>query len=208
MAELMSSGVLGPALFKSLIRMVVGYGLSLGLGLSLGFLVARVPWVDQTAGTLVLSLQALPSLCWVPLAALWLGAGERAVLFIVVMGSFVSVVIATQVGIRNIPPLTLDAAKTLGARGIKLTLQVVLPAALPSMLTGMKLAWAFAWRSLLGAEMLLRTGLGSLLVGGQEQGDMAQVVAIMLAILLVGVGVDQGFNYWERRVRRIWGYSP
>lgn len=155
----------------------------------------------------MLGLQVLPSICWLPLAILWFGLSEQAIQFVVIMGAFLSIAIATDGGIRNIPPIYLRAAKTMGIKGLDLYRRVVLPAALPSIVTGMKLGWSFAWRSLMAGELIfVSIGLGHLLQTGRELNDMAQVVAVMMVIAGVGLAFDQLiFAQLERRIRHQWG---
>jgi NitT/TauT family transport system permease protein len=191
----------------SLRRLVVGYAIATAIGLVSGVLIARIRWMKETIGALMMGLQALPSICWLPLALLWFGLSEKAILFVVVMGAVLSIAQATDDGVRNTPPLYTRAARTLGARGWQLYTLVIFPAALPSIVTGMKLGWSFAWRSLMAGELLYTLpGLGNLLMMGRELNDMSQVVAVMVIIVALGLITDRlGFGVWERRVRRRWG---
>jgi NitT/TauT family transport system permease protein len=195
------------AILISLRRIVLGYFLSLFLGVFLGLLIGRVDLIQKTLGSVILGLQALPSICWLPLALLWFGISERAIVFIVIMGAVLSITIATSDGVRNTPPLYLHAARTMGAAGFILYTRVVLPAALPSIVSGMKLGWSFAWRSLMAGELLyVGLGLGHLLTMGRELNDMSQVIAIMLVIITIGLIVDfLIFGPLERRIRERWG---
>ena len=173
----------------------------------MGLLIGRLKILDETIGSLILSLQVLPSICWLPLAILWFGLSEQAIQFVVVMGAFLSIAIATESGIRNIPPIYIKAAKTMGLKGFGMYWRVMLPAALPSILTGMKLGWSFAWRSLMAGELLfVSVGLGHLLQMGRELHDIAQVVAVMMMIVLIGLFFDRLiFSELEKRVRLKWG---
>lgn len=195
------------AIAVSLRRILMGYGLSLVVGIPLGLLLGRIKIVQDTLGSIVLGLQALPSICWLPLALLWFGLSERAILFVVVMGAVLSVTLSTADGVHNTPPLYLRAAQTMGARGLTLYTRVILPAALPAILSGMKLGWSFAWRSLMAGELLyVSLGLGQLLTMGRELNDMSQVIAVMLVIVAIGLSVDRAmFSPLERRVRERWG---
>ena len=195
------------AIAVSLRRILIGYGLSLTIGIPLGLLLGRVKFVQDTLGSIVLGLQALPSICWLPLALLWFGLSERAILFVVVMGAVLSVTLSTADGVHNTPPLYLRAARTMGAGGLTLYTRVILPAALPAIISGMKLGWSFAWRSLMAAELIfVSLGLGQLLTAARELNDIAQVMAVMLVIVGLGLLVDHLiFGRLERRVRRMWG---
>ncbi len=203
------SGTFITGTLVSLRRLLIGYSISLALGLTLGLLIGRNKALDQTIGSLVLGLQALPSVCWLPLAILWFGLSERAIIFVVVLGALFSITLGVEAGVKNTPPLYLKAARTLGARGPALYTQVILPAALPAILSGLKQGWSFAWRSLMAGELLYFTlSLGNLLQTGRDLNDAAQVMAVMLLIVIVGVSIDQAiFAPIERRIRERWGLA-
>ena len=211
LARGIATGALLGGVATSMSRLLVGFAISAGAGVLLGLALGRVKLLDETLGALVLGLQALPSICWLPLAVLWFGLSESAILFVVVMGALLAITLATEAGIKNTPPLYLRAARNLGARGWKMYALVILPAALPAIITGMKLGWSFAWRSLMAAELLsasLAWGLGHLLSFGRDLNDMNQVVAVMLVIIAIGLGVDRAlFVPLEARVRERWGLS-
>lgn len=191
----------------SIERILIGFGLSAITGMLLGLALGRIRLLDETVGSLVLGLQALPSICWLPLALLWFGLSETAIIFVVVMGALLSITLATEAGVKNTPPLYLRAARNLGAYGWRLYALVIFPAALPAIITGMKLGWSFAWRSLMAGELLyVSLGLGQLLMMGRELNDMNQVVAVMLVIVAIGLAVDRLiFAPVETRVRERWG---
>ena len=209
LADLVADGRLGAAVLRSLSRLAQGYLLSAVLGISLGMSIARVRWLRSTLRPLVLGLQALPSICWLPLALLWFGLSEKAIVFVVVMGSLLSIAISTEDGVAGIDPLLLRASGVLGVRGLRFYGGVLVPAALPGIVTGLKLGWSFAWRALMAGELLfVAGGLGQLLQQGRELLDVAQVMAVMLAIVAVGALVDQVlFRLVEVRVRRRWGLA-
>jgi NitT/TauT family transport system permease protein len=204
---LLRDGRLVGAAAKSLGRLGQGYLLSASIGVPLGVALARSGFVQRAMRPVVLGLQALPSICWLPLAILWFGLSELSIIFVVVMGSVLAIAIATEDGVQTIDPVLLRAAGTLGIRGPRFHLGVLLPAALPGILTGLKLGWSFAWRALLAGELLFASGgLGQLLAAGREILDAGQVMAVMVSIILIGVAVDQIlFRFLELRVRRRWG---
>jgi NitT/TauT family transport system permease protein len=152
-------------------------------------------------------LQALPSICWLPLALLWFGLSDAAILFVVVMGSVLAIAISTEDAVQSLPPQYGLVAGTLGIKGARLYFGVVLPGALPGIVTGLKLGWSFAWRALMAGELLfVAGGLGQLLTNGRELLDVPQVMAVMIAIVLIGVLIDRVvFRTVETRVRRRWG---
>ena len=204
-----SDGSLLAATGSSLQRLMVGYAFSLVVGVLLGLLLGRLSLLNATLGTLSLGLQALPSICWLPLAILWFGLNEGAMFFVVVMGSLMAVVLSVRDGVRNIPPLYLRAARVMGASGWRIYLFIILPASLPAILTGARLGWSFAWRSLMAAELLyVSAGLGSTLMMGRELHDMSLVVAAMLIIIAIGLVFDRLiFGLLERSLGARWGFE-
>ena len=208
----LADGTLLAAGLVTMTRLGIGYLIGLLLGIPLGLLTARFRFAADTLGVLALGLQTLPSVCWVPLSLLWFGQTETAMLFIVVMGTLWAVLLATDHGIRQIPPIYRRAATTMGSGGFHLLWHVLLPASLPHLVSGMKQGWAFAWRSLMAAEIYVTVltgfGLGHLLHYGRELQAMDQVAAIMLVILIVGFLADKAlFSPWERFLRKRWGLS-
>ncbi|MFH1021915.1 MAG: ABC transporter permease [Planctomycetota bacterium] len=197
------------AISRSLWRLIRGYVAATAGGLALGMLLAQSRGFKTTFGMLVMGLQTLPSICWLPLALLWFGLNEQAIIFVIVMGSMLSVAQATEDGIRNSPPVYIQAARNLGADGVNLYLRVIFPSAWPSIVTGMKMGWSFAWRSLMAGELLYAVpGLGNLLAMGRELNDMNQVVAVIIVIITLGLISDKLiFAALEKQVRAKWGFQ-
>jgi NitT/TauT family transport system permease protein len=203
-------GTLWHATLVTVKRLLAGYAIGILIGLPLGFVTAASKFVEDTIGVLALGLQTLPSVCWIPLALLWFGQTEAAMLFVVTMGTVWSVVIATDNGVRNIPPIFARAARTMGSRGLHKWTKVIFPASLPFLVSGMKQGWAFAWRSLMAAEIyvtiLTGFGLGHLLHYGRELNAMDQVIGVMLVIVVIGLLTDKiFFSPIERFMHRRWG---
>jgi len=198
------------AIAVSMRRVLIGYGISVVLGIILGLGVASNKFLEETMGGLLVSLQSLPSICWWPLALLWFGLNQNAILFVVVMGSLLSVTIAMEDGRKQMPKIYSMAGRNLGASGFQLFWHVLLPASLPYIVTGLKQGWAFAWRSLITAEMLyMSLGLGQVLMMGRDLNDMNAVIAVMLLIIAIGYVVDGlVFKGIERRLQRKWGLLP
>lgn len=208
-AEGLRSGLFVRGAGVSLLRLAIGYGISLLGGVVIGTLLVRFKALQDTVGALIVGLQALPSVCWLPLAILWFGLNERAIVFVVVMGSLFSIVLGVQGGIANTSPIFVKAARNLGATGLRLYTHVVLPSAFPTILAGLKQGWAFAWRSLMAAELLyFSLSLGNLLQTGRDLNDAAQVMAVMALIITIGVAFNQLlFAPLERRVAERWGFG-
>src|SRR6266849_3919335 len=198
------------AIGVSMRHMLLGYGISVVLGTILGLGLAGNRFLEQTVGGLLVGLQSMPSICWLPLAVLWFGLSENAILFVIVMGSTLSVTISMETGRKQMPKIYSMAGRNLGARGLRLFLHVTLPASLPYIVTGLKQGWAFAWRSLISGEMIFVTlGLGQLLMMGRDLSDISQVIAVMILIIAIGYIVDGlVFKTVERRLRNKWGLAP
>jgi NitT/TauT family transport system permease protein len=203
-------GTLIGASATTLRRLFLGYLVSLILGIPLGLLNARFRIFQRSLGVLALGLQTLPSVCWAPLALLWFGQTETAMFFIVIMGSLWSILLATDAGVRNVPPIFGRVARTMGSRGLHTWIHVIVPASLPFIVSGMKQGWAFAWRSLMAAEIyvtiLTGFGLGHLLHYGRELHAMDAVIGIMIVIVVIGLLADRIlFSPVETLMHRRWG---
>lgn len=206
----MANGKIPLAMVVTLRRLLVGYAIGLVLGVPLGMLAARFQCVNDTLGMLALGLQALPSVCWVPLACIWFGQTEAALLFVVIMGTLWSVLLSTENGMKNVPPIYARAARTMGAGKLYTLVHVTLPASAPFVVSGMKQGWAFAWRSLMAAEIYVAVvsgfGIGQYLHYGRELQRMYQVIGIMFIIIAIGLLADKIlFSPAERWLHRRWG---
>ena len=189
---------MGVALYVSLKRIIIGYGLAIVLGVVTGALLTRIKLVAQPLRGLFLGLQTLPNISWLPFAILWFGLSEGSILFVIVIGSLLSIALGVDSGIRNINPLYIQAGKNMGATGLELYTNIIIPAALPTIIAGMKQGWSFAWRGLIAGEMLAAsTGLGQVLMTGRELADINQITVIMIVIIIIGVTVN---NYIFGRI--------
>jgi NitT/TauT family transport system permease protein len=197
------------AIAVSMRRVLIGYAISVVLGMILGLGVGSSKFLEETVGGLLVSLQSLPSICWWPLALLWFGLSQNAILFVVIMGSLLSVTLAMEDGRKQMPKIYGMAGRNLGASGFQLFWHVLLPASLPFIVSGLKQGWAFAWRSLITAEMLyLSLGLGQVLMMGRDLNDMSAVIAVMILIIAIGYVVDGlVFKSMESRLQRRWGLT-
>lgn len=214
-ADRPAGSVLGSPLPKATLisgtRLLIGFGISLVLGGLLGLAMWRFAFIDAVFGPVFLGLQTLPSVCWVPLAVLALGYHEAGILFVLVMGSFFAIAIALRDGLRQVPPIYRRAALMLGARRWMLYRHVMLPAAMPAAAGSLRQGFSFAWRSLMGGElvfMLQNRGVGFLLAYSRENADVAAVVAVMAIMVLIGTLADRlVFARIEWRVRRRFGLA-
>lgn len=210
-AEDLWYGAIDASLFfgigTSLWRLAVGLAIAIVGGIALGILMARVDTVNQTVGSIILGLQSIPSVAWAPLAIVWFGLTDAGIIFVTVAGALFSVTINTYSGVKNINPDYIAAAQNMGAKGGQLITKVLIPAAFPYMISGFKQGWAFAWRGVIGAELLFSfLGLGFLLNVGRQLNDVSQVIAMMLVIMLIGIVIDGLlFKRLEEKVMARWG---
>ncbi|HLU23700.1 MAG TPA: ABC transporter permease [Bacillaceae bacterium] len=200
-------GSLFSDLGASFTRLSIGLAIALTIGVLLGVFLAKVKTADETIGSLIIALQSIPSIVWLPLAIMWFGLNEKSVIFIVVLGAAIVMTINMRTGIKNVTPLYIKAAQTMGSRGIDLFFRVIFPASIPYAVTGLRLAWAFAWRALMAGELLSTgPGLGYTLRYASDFGRMDMVIAIMVVIGIIGVTVDLLiFQRIEKRVMIKWG---
>ena len=203
------NGTLGLALYTTGYRLAAGFALSIVLGVALGLAMVTFRRFGRVMSSFGLGLQSFPSIAWVPFAILIVGLSDWGILFVVVLSSVFSVMLSTYSGIRNIPQIYVRAAKNMGSRRVSLFRHVMLPAAAPSLLTGVRQAWSFAWHALIGAEMLMASvGLGAILDDGSEFVRMDQVIASMFVIFSIGVVADRLlFLRLEMRARSRRGLS-
>lgn len=213
LAALWRAGAAQTALLTSLERGFLGFVVAVAVGTPLGVTVARVGWLRASFGPLISGLQVLPSVAWVPAAIVWFGVSGTTVYFVVLMGAVPSIINGLVSGVDQVPTSFRRVGRVLGATGWQQVRHVLLPAALPGYVAGLRQGWAFSWRSLMAAEIIavgstVGFGLGSLLQQGRALGDMTTVIAAVLLILAVGVAVELAFFApLERRLLRRRGVS-
>jgi NitT/TauT family transport system permease protein len=188
-------GTLLGYIWTSVSRGLFGFLLAVAIGTPLGLLVARVRFVRAAIGPVLSGLQSLPSVAWVPPAVIWLGLEPEMMYAVILLGAVPSIANGLVSGVDQVPPLFLRAGRTLGATGLRGTWHIVMPAALPGYVAGLKQGWAFSWRSLMAAEIIasspdLGVGLGQLLENGRNTSSMAMVFLAILLILIVGIAID------------------
>ncbi|MFD4720368.1 ABC transporter permease [Streptomyces sp. NPDC058423] len=208
LSDMWLQGTLLEVIWTSVSRGLFGFLLALAIGTPLGLLVSRVKVVRAAIGPILSGLQSLPSVAWVPPAVIWLGLNDSMMYAVILLGAVPSIANGLVSGVDQVPPLFLRAGRTLGATGLKGTWHIVMPAALPGYLAGLKQGWAFSWRSLMAAEIIasspdLGLGLGQLLENGRNNIDMPGVFLAIILILIVGIAVDLlVFSPLERWVLR------
>ena len=187
-------------------RALFGFAVALVIGTILGAAVARSRILRSAVGSLLSGLQTMPSIAWFPLAILFFGLTEQAILFVIVLGAAPSIANGLISGIDDVPPQLVRAGHTLGARGFQMLRYVILPAALPTYVAGLKQGWAFAWRSLLAGELLVTISqvlaLGVLLSNARNFADAPTLLAVMIVILIIGMLVDGVFSWIANGIRR------
>lgn len=191
-------------------RLFLGFILSLTLGLITGLLMIKFQQFGKTMSSFAVGLQSFPSIAWIPFAILLIGFNDFGILFVVVMSSVFSVMLSTYSGLRNVPPIYIRAARNMGAKGFSLFRYVLIPAATPTLIMGIRQAWSFAWHALVGAEMLITTlvGLGYILSVGREFSNMSQIIATMIVIFTIGLIFDRVvFTKIEEKIRDRWGLN-
>ncbi|MFB1049429.1 ABC transporter permease [Paraliobacillus sp. JSM ZJ581] len=194
-------------LIASFRRLAIGLSIALLLGTTIGVIIAKSKTADDTVGAMLLALQSVPSIVWLPLAIMWFGLNEKAVIFIVILGGTFVMALNIRTGIKNVQPLFIKAARTMGSNGLDLFRRVIFPASVPYIVTGSRLAWAFSWRALMAGELLSTgPGLGYTLRYASDFGDMSLVIGVMIIIGIIGSIVDQLiFQRIEKNVAKRWG---
>ncbi|HZN14448.1 MAG TPA: ABC transporter permease [Acidimicrobiales bacterium] len=206
------AGIILPAVGVTLRRAVLGYSTALVIGCALGIAVSRQRVLRQAIGSLITGLQTMPSIAWFPAAIVLFGLNDSAIFFVVVLGAAPAIANGLIGGIDQIQPVLLKAGRSLGARRIAMWRHVILPAALPGFVGGLKQGWAFAWRSLMAGELIANFGghrtIGFLLQNSRDQVDYPAMYAAMVVILILGIVVDSlVFGRLDTAVRRRWGLA-
>ena len=209
--EQAKTGLLWHATGDTVLRALTGYAVALLIGTVVGLLVARVPPLRAAVGSLITGLQTLPSAAWIPFAIILFGLTNASILFIIVMAAAPAIANAVISGVDLIPPLLLKSGKVIGLRGLSLTWHLIIPAALPTFVAGLKQAWSFTWHALLTAELLVlvagEPSIGQLFAADQDQTDMPSTIAVMIVIVVLGIAVDAAFGAANRAIRKRWGLT-
>jgi len=209
-ASLLQNLTLIISIAMTMYRLVVGFATSIIIGVTIGLAMVKFPGFGKTMNSFAVGLQSFPSVAWVPFAILLIGLNDFGILFVVIMSSVFSVMMSTYSGISNISPIYIRAARNMGAKSFSLFRYVMIPAATPSLLIGIKQAWSFAWHALIGAEILIAAsvGLGHILLVGREFQLMDQIIASMITIFSIGLLFDRVmFSKLEDKVRDKWGLN-
>lgn len=203
-AELWRDGTIVESIGYSLGRGVMGYVISCMIGCIIGAIILNVQFLNTYLKPMLMGIQTLPSICWVPFAILWFGLGESSILFVIIMGSALSIALSVESSVRNVEKIYIQAASTMGAKGIKMLYKVIIPAAIPMLIAGFRQGWSFAWRALMAGEVISSSvGLGYTLMVGRNLADINQVMLVMIIIVIIGIVVDKVFfSHIEKKVLR------
>lgn len=210
-ADVMDGSLLSAAAI-TMKRAAIGYGMALVIGVLLGIAVSRSRLLRKATGSLITGLQTMPSIAWFPLAILLFKLSEQAIMAVIVLGAAPAITNGLIHGIDHIPPILLRAGKVLGARGLARYRHVILPAALPGFVGGLKQGWAFAWRSLMAGELIViiahQESIGQKLQFARQLSNAEALIAAMIVVLVIGIVVDLLiFGRLEMMVRRRWGLT-
>jgi NitT/TauT family transport system permease protein len=206
--ELIQDNTLLVSIGMTLYRLLIGFTVSIAIGIGIGLAMVKFTGFGKTMSSFAIGLQSFPSVAWVPFAILLIGLNDAGILFVVIMSSVFSVMMSAYSGIRNIPPIYLKAARNMGAKGFSLFRHLMIPAATPALIIGIKQAWSFAWHALVGAEILMAAsiGIGHIMLIGREFQLMDQIIASMITIFALGMIFDKIiFAKLEDKVREKWG---
>ena len=204
------SHVLLHATANTMQRAAIGYAISVLVGVTVGLAVARSKFLRAAVGSMITGLQTMPTIAWLPLAVLLFKLSETAITFVVILGAAPAIANGVISGVDHIPPVLLRAGRVLGARGLGAYRHIVIPAAFPGLVAGLKQGWAFAWRSLMAGELIViiaqKPSLGVGLSYARELSDAPLLMAYMIAIFVIGILIDSCFfAVLERNIRRRWG---
>ena len=208
-----SGDLIGQAIWGSVSRAAIGFGASLVIGSALGLILGQSKLLRKAYGPLLSGLQSLPSVAWVPVMIVWFGISPSTIYAVVLLGAVPSIAIGLMDGVDQVPTIYLSVGRNLGARGLDAIRFVLLPAALPGYVSGLKQGWAFAWRSLMAAELIavsptLGPGVGQVLDQAAQLQDMSLAFGMIIVILLIGVGINMVFFApLERRLLRTRGLA-
>lgn len=192
------------AILYSIRRAFVGYGISLIFGFIIGYGMSKYSFFKNNLKSLLLGIQALPSICWVPFAILLFGLDDSSILFVIVIGTTSSIAIAVMSSFGLVNPIYINVAKTMGVSSAQLYYKVIVPASVPMLIAGLRQGWSFAWRALMAGEVISATvGLGQALTMGRDLADINRVTFLMIVIVIIGTLIDTCFfSTIEKRVKK------
>ena len=189
----------------SLLRVVLGFSIAALLGIPLGIAVGRSKRFRRAVSPILELLRPIPPLAWIPIAILWFGIGIKSAVFIIFLGAFFPILLNAVSGVESVPPITVEAARTLGAGRTDLLFKVFVPGAMPSILTGMRIGLGIGWMTLVAAEFTgvkSGLGLGYMIMTARDIQRVDELVAGMAVIGFVGIAMDKGLRLVEANLLR------
>jgi NitT/TauT family transport system permease protein len=207
-AELLQKGVLWKYIMDSLRRVGMGFGMAVALGVPVGLTLGWYPVAAQVVNPTIQIVRPISPIAWIPLSIVWFGVGDSAAVFLIFLGAFFPIVVASMNGVRNVPSMYRRAGRNFGMRPTQLLAKVVFPAALPQIIMGLRIALGIAWLVVVAAEMIaVDSGLGYLVIDARNSGKRYDlVVAAMLMIGVIGLGLDLAFRRLEKVKSVRWGF--
>jgi sulfonate transport system permease protein len=197
------AGTLGANVLASALRVVQGFCLAAALGLSLGIAMGLFPRVSRTMDLSIQFIKAIPPIAWIPIAILWLGIGERAKIFIIAIGAFFPILLSTLDAVRQTDSRYVELARVLEVPRFRFIRSIILPGALPQIMTGLRLGATLAWMCVVAAELIAATrGIGVLIMDGVSLSHADVVIGGMILLGILGKVTDDGFRALERRLVR------
>jgi NitT/TauT family transport system permease protein len=192
--------------------LVIGTGIGMAVGLTLATLAVLSTWMHDFLSLVVSVLNPLPSIAILPLAMIWFGLTQTAIIVVILNSTIWPIALNADMGFRTVSPTLQRSARTLGIRGFRMVSQVLLPAALPHLLTGIRIAWAFGWRTVVAAELVFGVaggsgGIGYYINQARYFVDTANVFAGLVVISALGLVIEAGFSVVERRTIERWGMT-
>ncbi len=202
--RMLNQNTLFIAILYSIRRAFIGYGISLLVGFFIGYCMSKYSFFNRNLKSLLLGIQALPSICWVPFAILLFGLDDSSILFVIVIGTTSSIAISVTSAFSLVNPIYIKVAKTMGLSNSELYYKVIIPASVPSLIAGLRQGWSFAWRALMAGEVISATvGLGQALTMGRDLADINRVTFLMIVIVIIGTLIDTCFfSTAEKRVKK------
>ena len=208
LAELLHKHALWADIGDSLRRVAIGFGAAAAVGIPLGLTLGWYPAVNQVLNPALQILRPISPIAWIPVAIIFFGIGDRAAVFLIFLAAFFPIVVACISGVSNVPSIFRRAGRNFGLLPAHILARVVLPAALPQILIGLRIALGIAWLVVVAAEMIaVDSGLGYLVIDSRNSGKRYDlVVAAMLVIGLIGLTLDTGFRQLEKIPSVRWGF--
>jgi len=208
MLELARRGVLSGYITDSLRRVAFGYGTAVVLGIPFGLTLGWYPALSRVVNPVIQMMRPISPIAWIPLAIIWFGVGDSAAMYLIFLGAFFPIVVASANGVRNVPSMFRRAGRNFGLAPTQLLAKVVFPAALPQIIMGLRIALGIAWLVVVAAEMVaVDSGLGYLVIDARNSGKRYDlVVAAMLLIGGIGLALDIGFRRLEKVKSIRWGF--